>query len=111
METNYAYRRQVLDEMNSADAKRRQSLNNFRYMQPGAARRKALLDWMLDGRKAGEDRRLYVNRRHTINLRYDGDVQRMLKKGILVRMRQNAGPTRRSGSFHTYLTLAPGFCA
>lgn len=115
MATNHGHRKAELDYQNSPEYKSRQALRDFRFMPPGAARRAALLAWLLEGRAAGEVRKVFINRRHVILLRHDSDLQRLLKKGVLCRGRENGGrcgvKNKRAGSFSTYLKLAEGYAA
>ncbi len=93
-----------------ADLKPRLRYAEISTMQPGAARRAALLAWLHEGRAAGAPNLVFVNRKYQLSTR-DPDLRMLLKKGILVQRRRNAGATghplaKRSGSFQTYLVLA-----
>lgn len=115
MEKNYERRQRELTHQDSAETKRHEGFQKFRYMAPGAARRGVLLAWLLAGRAEGDDRRIFINRRWCIILKHDPDLQKLVKKGILVRQRVNSGPcfvrNKRAGSFSTYLVLSEDYRA
>lgn len=110
MATELIRKHREMERQRSAEHKRTVVIPDFRHMAPGAARRTALLAWLLAGRAEGMERRIVINRRWCLILKRDPDLQRMVKKGILVQRRMNSGSSsllhKRSGSFTTYLALA-----
>jgi hypothetical protein len=72
-------------------------------MQPGVVRRKALLAWLSVPTDTGGARRLYVNNRWQANLK-DADLAHLLKKGVLVRVRDRGA--RLGAKRQTYLIPA-----
>lgn len=73
-------------------------------MRYGVARRKALQAWLATPTEKGEQRVINVNNRWQANLK-DPDLAYMLKKGVLVRLREKPW-ARLGGKRQTYLTLA-----
>lgn len=72
-------------------------------LQQGVVRRQALLAWLKVPTDTGGARRLYVNNRWQANLK-DADLAHLLKKGVLVRMRDRG--VRLGSKRQTYLIPA-----
>jgi hypothetical protein len=79
----------------------RMSMQKLFYMAPGALRRKYILAWLSTQETM---KGLPVNNKYQFNTQYDKDLQILIKKGLVRRIRVGSG-YRRGGKNQTYLIV------